>query len=102
MTLTRHRKPTPAQRSATLPTEHDNAMPRHSTLIFIALLLTFPNPARAETIGKVRLQQIINTLMDSHAASSEKAEACIALADAGPEGLRAVPALVRQSRYDMP
>src|ERR1043166_1497412 len=77
-------------------------MPRRTILILIVLLSTIPHSTRSETISKPRLQQFINTLMDPHAASWEKAEACIALADAGPEALRAVPALVRQSRYDMP
>src|SRR5438552_18106050 len=77
-------------------------MSRHPILILAVILSATPHFARAETLGKVRLQQIINTLMDPHAASWEKAEACIALADAGPEALPAVPALVRQSQYDMP
>src|SRR5438552_771316 len=77
-------------------------MSRHPILILAVILSATPHFARAETLGKVRLQQIINTLMDPHAASWEKAEACTALADAGPEALPAVPALVRQSRYDMP
>ena len=75
-------------------------MPGRWILSLIVLLSTIPT--RAETISEPRLQQIINTLMDPHAASWEKAEACIALSDAGPEALSAVPALVRQSHYDMP
>ena len=75
-------------------------MPGRWILSLIVLLSTIPT--RAETISELRLQQIINTLTDPHAASWKKAEACIALANAGPEALPAVPALVRQSHYDMP
>jgi hypothetical protein len=78
-------------------------MPRRFIfMLAIVVVFAMARPGRAATIDTLRLQRIINTLMDPHAASWEKAEACIALADAGPEALPAVPALVRQSRYDMP
>ncbi|MDB5320280.1 MAG: hypothetical protein JWN40_1911 [Phycisphaerales bacterium] len=68
-------------------------------LVFIVATAT---PARGTAAERLRVLPAALVLLDPHAASADKFDACIRLRNLGDAAILAIPALARQSKYDQP